>query len=211
MVVLGLRRRRRERRQRDDQRRDCAHAAPPDPPRRRRLAIAAAALCVLPIAATASAQPKRWEASAAYDFTRDWTSDINYAAGWTGGTAFGLNDWLSAIGEVGASYKNIPVTGSEAELRLYTFLGGVRVRRTTHRFTEFGQIAAGAAHARGTVFDITNTSTHPAVQAGGGGDFAVTPRLFLRVQIDFRVVFGGQQVDSQHHARFLAGIAYAVH
>jgi opacity protein-like surface antigen len=170
---------------------------------------AAGAVCFLSMVAPASAQ-RRWEVSAAYDFTRDWTGDVNYAAGWTVGSAVDVNSWLSAVAEAGASYKNIPVTGSDIRLRLYPFFGGARVRRSTHRVTEFAQLEGGAARTSGSAFGTTDTSTHAAVQLGGGADYALTPRLSLRGEIDFRVVFGEQQVDSQHHGRFLVGIAYAI-
>jgi uncharacterized protein with beta-barrel porin domain len=84
------------------------------------------------------------------------------------------------------------------------------VRRTTSRFTEFAQLEAGAARTSGTAFGITSASTHAAVQLGGGADYVVTPRVSLRGEVDFRVVGGEPQVDSQHHGRFLVGIVYAI-
>ena len=159
----------------------------------------------------AAAQTARWELSGAYDYTRDWTSDINFPVGWTAGSAYLINAWLSAAGEVGGSYETFPVSGDAVHLRLYTYLAGLKARRTTGRFTEFGQLLAGAAHTSATAFGITSASTHLAIQPGGGADYALTTRLSARVELDFRVVLGERQVDSQHHARFLAGIAYALH
>jgi opacity protein-like surface antigen len=176
----------------------------------RTLCVSAMLLLVVLIR-PAAAQTPRWEISGAYDFTRDWTSDINFPVGWTAGTAYAINGWFSAAAEAGGSYKTIPVSGDAVHLRLYTYLAGARARRTTGRFTEFGQVLAGAVRTSGTVFGVTSASTHLGIQPGGGADYALTTKLSARLEFDFRLVLGETQVDSQHHARFLAGIAYALH
>jgi Outer membrane protein beta-barrel domain len=161
------------------------------------------------LASPAAAQDARWELSAAYDFTRDWTGDINFPMGWNVGGAYAITPWLSAAGEVGASRKNIPIAGDDVHLNLQTYLAGLRARRPAGRLIEFGQVLAGAADASGEVFGVTSGSTHFAVQAGAGLDYGLSRRLSARAQIDFRIVHGGDQVDSAHQARFGVGVAYA--
>src|SRR5262249_6450734 len=111
--------------------------------------------------------------------------------------------------EIGASRRTIPIAGGDVHLDLRTYLAGLRARRPAGRLMEFGQVLLGAVDASGTVFGVTSGSTQFAVQAGAGLDYRVTRRLAARVQIDFRVVRGGDHVDSSHHARFGVGVAYA--
>jgi opacity protein-like surface antigen len=174
-----------------------------------RASCLSAILLLVFLSRPAAAQTPRWEVSGAYDFTRDSTTDVDFPIGWTAGGAYLITPWMSAAGEIGRSRKTIPVIGSEVRLGLVTYMAGLRLRRPAGRVSEFGQVLAGVVSTTGTAFGVASASTHFGLQPGAGLDFGLTRRLSARAEIDFRLVRGGDQVDSEHHVRFAAGVVYA--
>src|SRR5262245_37572106 len=130
----------------------------------------------------------RFEVAGAYQFMRD--QDIakhdpdlsaNFPAGWM--ASAGINVWssLAAIGEVSGSFKTLSIPGDKPKLRVYTFMGGPRLRRSVRTgINPFAQILFGSARASTSVLGIRETVTDFAYQPGGGVDLSTGGPVAVR-------------------------------
>ena len=79
-----------------------------------------------------------------------------------------------------------------------SYLAGLRVRGNLNsRVAPFGQFLVGAEHCCG--------STETALQPGFGVDFAITPTLNFRAQVDFRTV--RYEGDDSNDQRYTFGVS----
>jgi len=138
----------------------------------------------------------RVEVAGAYQFMRD--QDIakndkdlsaNFPAGWM--ASAGVNLWhsLAAIGEVSGSSKTLSIPGDKPKLRVYTFMGGPRLRRAGRtRINPFAQVLFGSARASTSVLGVRDTVTDFAYQPGGGVELTTAGRFGVRLEGDYRIV-----------------------
>lgn len=118
----------------------------------------------------------------------DTADAITLPAGWMVGAGFGVNSWLSIIGDIGGQYKTLSVLGSDVTLRDHALLAGVRGSIRFGPLAAFGQLLAGADHASGTLFESTDSATHFAWQPGIGVDLPGNGGVSGRFQVDKRYV-----------------------
>jgi opacity protein-like surface antigen len=144
--------------------------------------------------------------------------------GWYADVAGNLTPVIGIVGEVSGNYKNFEETQTQlgvtvnvnADLKVHTFLGGVRVSaRQAAGFTPFAQALFGLAHASGKVegqttiagrtFSISQSvsSSDFAFDASGGVNLNISDSLALRVAAGYLRVGGS---DGGNAFRFGAGV-----
>jgi opacity protein-like surface antigen len=90
-------------------------------------------------------------------------------------------------------------------------MAGARGSIKIGRFREFGQFLVGAARVNGTAFGFVSSRRQLATQAGGGADFAFTPRVAVRAQVDYRAIRASESGGGTgHQIRALAAIVYTL-
>ncbi len=127
--------------------------------------------------------------------------------------AYRLSRSVSVVGEAGAvDSGNVDATG--LDLTLSSFLAGPRYSlRKSGRFTPFGQVLLGAAHASGGLAPAqinAGSSTAFAMAAGGGVDIQLNRRFALRAfQTDYLLTLLPNRVnDHQNNFRLSTGVIF---
>jgi outer membrane immunogenic protein len=120
---------------------------------------------------------------------------------------------ISVVVEAGAvTASNVNSTGLDLTLSEYLVGGRYSLRRHT-RFTPYGQLLLGAAHASGALapgqFGL-GSSTAFAMATGGGVDLNLTRHLALRLfQTDYLLtLLPNRTNDHQNNFRFSTGVVF---
>ena len=158
--------------------------------------LSAVVLILISISVVSLGAQSRFEVAGAYQFMRD--QDIakndpdlsaNFPAGWMASAGVGLWSSLVAVGEVGGSMKTLSIPGDKPKMRVYTFMGGPRLRRSARTgINPFAQVLFGSARASTSVLGIKETVTDFAYQPGGGVDLNTGGPLGVRLEGDYRIV-----------------------
>ena len=125
--------------------------------------------------------------------------------------AYPVSHSFSVVTEAGAvTAGNVNSTGLDLTLSNY-LAGGRYSLRHFSRFTPFGQILLGAAHASGDLAPDQlgiGSSTAFAMAAGGGLDLSLTHHVAVRLfQTDYLLtLFSNRVNDRQNIFRFSTGI-----
>jgi len=138
--------------------------------------------------------------------------DSFHLQGGSASAAYNFNNWLSGVADFGG-YNNGNIHNSGASGTLTTYLFGPRVSyRHLGRFTPFGQVLFGAAHANSSVFGTTNSENSFATSVGGGVDYRLFHHLAIRpFQVDYlltRFGVGTSGTQSQNNLRVSTGIVF---
>ncbi len=128
-----------------------------------------------------------------YTFLNNTNAAQTYS-GWAVSAGAVLDGTVGLVGEVASSYTTMNSLGIDVALTELSFLGGPKV--VAHRVgavTPFVQVLAGGVRLTGSAPTILGTislsDTNVAVQPGGGVDVRVSPRVGLRLQGDYRMLF----------------------
>jgi outer membrane immunogenic protein len=160
----------------------------------------------------ASAQSNsKLEVGAGYDYVRS-----NAPPG--GCTCFSLNGGdasfayhfdsaIAAVAEISSVHAG-NIAGSGADLTLTSYLFGPRYYWRNHtRFTPFGQVFLGGAHA-GTSLAGAESNAF-AAKIGGGVDYPLTHRFSLRPQANYYLAhFANGTNDHQNNLQLGAGLVF---
>jgi opacity protein-like surface antigen len=164
-----------------------------------------------PTARPATSGRVAWlDLSAGYAVTHDSGTDQTLPAGWVGTLGVRFHPNVSAVGEIGGSYKTLTLNGVKYDYRLHDFMGGVRVNATERsRVMPFGQFLVGAACYCGTTIHPSNSfATAFSWEVGGGADVPVAGPIAARIQVDGRQIRDGS--NSFHQIRFAIGAVLAL-
>jgi hypothetical protein len=129
--------------------------------------------------------------------------DATSFVGWNTSFAGNLTPWMGLVGDVGGNYKNV----LGVNLRLHTFLGGVRVtgRSEFGRINPFGQVLAGLVQSSASYSGLGISSGNDfAIQPGGGVDIGLSDSIAVRMQFDYRTIF--DEGERFNEIRFMPGI-----
>jgi hypothetical protein len=146
--------------------------------------------------------------------------DNDYPKGWYADVSGNLSPKFAIVGEVGGTYyrKNTSsgvsvVTEESRELKIHTFMGGIRVRAPQNaRIVPFGQVLFGGEHdstkfERVTTFNIPNFNNPPpsrstsemgtsdAMLAMDGGVTVKAGFLGVRGSVGYARFFGTTDAD----------------
>jgi len=159
--------------------------------------LACCAVCAAPAARAqgiAGVRPARVkvEVLGGYSFMRSNTVGSSTRVnlnGASGSAAFFFKDWLSVVGDVGA-YHQGGLAANRLSLNVVSYEAGPRVtmQNRTH-LTPFAQALIGGGHAGGTLYTSSQGAGLPplgasnglALSAGGGADWALNPKVAIRV------------------------------
>lgn len=106
------------------------------------------------------------------------------ANGGSGSAALNVTRWFAVAGDLGIYHA----TSGGAGLTAVTYAGGPRFSyRHWNRFTPFGQVLFGGAHAASSQASFTGPTNAFALGIGGGADFGLdhSGRFALRPQVEY--------------------------
>jgi hypothetical protein len=172
-------------------------AGPPPSPREQPTAVAAATATSLPFPA--------WETSFGWSFLRiaGEPLDVNSAVGWNVSVAGNASPWLGIVGDVTGNYK-AGLTEDDADLAVYTFLGGPRFSaRTSPGAVPFAEFLIGFTRTSFDVLGVSEGSTDFTIQPGGGVDLG-NDRVAARLSVAWRRVF--YEGEPTNMFRFIGGV-----
>jgi Outer membrane protein beta-barrel domain len=156
--------------------------------------VVVSALCVAVFMVAAPAKAQGVEASVGYNYLYIDTEpgdpdDLqNLPAGWYADVAANLTSMFGVVGQVTGNYKSIDFgSGDEADLKIHTFMGGVRIGGSALSIRPFVQVLFGGANAKFTG-DFDDSETDAALQAGAGVNIKPGP-IGLRLGADYIRVF----------------------
>ncbi len=182
--------------------------------RRHTITCCLLAAAVLALAAPAMAQnaPKGDLAlsySVMYDKELADTSEFGgwLPTGWIVSGAVRVTGNLSLVGELGANYKPFNYMDVDVTAGLLGALGGVRyTARANPRVLPFVQMLFGLSRASLSAMSISESHDAFATQVGGGVDAAVSEKLAVRLQGDYRALRSGNGTGNEF--RLATGIVY---
>src|SRR5215471_6337832 len=149
----------------------------------------------------------RWDLAVGYEFVH--FESAPFSANMSGihtSIAYSLNEWFALEGSLVSAFGGDVFAGGEMS-KYVLFTGGGRIlwNRQPHRFSPWAHILAGMTHVNP---QIANSSKNGfALQAGGGVDWILNPRLSFRGEADY--VHTQLYSDSQHN--YQAGVGIVLH
>jgi hypothetical protein len=161
---------------------------------------------ILCVATRASAQESAGDVAFSYSILHDSEVEETFPMGWLVAGGANLGSHFAALGEVGGNYKSVDLLGTDVNLRVHSFLGGLRVHNRTPRVMPFGQVLVGVAHFGASVLGEGESSNGFAIQPGGGVDIPLTSSLGARLQGDFRMI--RSEGETTNEFRFGFGIVF---
>ena len=139
-----------------------------------------------------------------YAFLRDDEIDEDLPLGWYADIAGNLTSSLGLVGEIGGSYKTIDSglgdDTLDVKLSIHTAMGGLRLTHRGDSANFYLQVLAGAAKAKVTFMDESDSVTDFALQPGVGLEFGTGGSVGLRIGADYRRVFSEGQGVNQWRA-----------
>lgn len=131
------------------------------------------------------------DVSGGYRFLR--TDGENFGAGWYVDGAGHVTEVVSVVGEIAGTYKSLSETFDgvtvEADLKLHTFMGGVRLRVPVEStsLAPFAQALFGVGNARASAsgggITISESASDGAMSVSGGVDVNGSGRLGVRAMV----------------------------
>jgi outer membrane immunogenic protein len=178
------------------------------------------AVCVLALLAISALpalaqEQNKLDVSATYSLFRANPATPGFGSftinGASASASYNINNWLSGAFDFGG-YHNGNILNSGVGGTLYTYMLGPRFTyRRFSRFTPFGQVLLGGAHAGAGTF-FTGSEHAFAWSVGGGVDAKINDRFSVRLgQLDYLMTrFGefpnGSQAQTQNNFRFSTGL-----
>jgi len=169
-------------------------------------------IVALGLAQPAAAQSEKGDVAFGYQFVNlSGDSDSqSLPMGWFVDLAGNLTRSLAVVAQIGGNYKSFEQAASfggasasaNASLRLYEFMGGVRMSSHANRsVVPFAHVLAGAAYGSGSfegsgsfagqTFAVSgaDSRTNFALQFGGGTNIGMTETVGIRFGVDYLRIF----------------------
>jgi opacity protein-like surface antigen len=169
-------------------------------------------MMLLAVAQPAAAQDEKGDVSFGYQFVNlsGNSESQSLPTGWFVDLAGNLTRSFAAVAQIGGNYKSFAQSASfggasasaNASLRLYEFMGGIRVSSHASRsVVPFAHVLAGAAYGSGSfegsgsfagqsfALSGADSRTDFALQAGGGTNIGVSERVGIRFGVDYLRIF----------------------
>jgi hypothetical protein len=134
----------------------------------------------------------RWQLGLGASWERFRSSIFNASAvGLNTSISYYLNDWLGVEGNVMTAFA--PQIFDREHVKLLNFTGGPRIAWRQRRWEPWLHGLVGISHEQPQTAGHSRNAF--AVQAGGGADYRLNPRLSFRLQGDWlhTLFFGGSQ------------------
>lgn len=182
-----------------------------------RVVVSLVGLALLSGAAVQAQERQTVDVSVAYSYVRYNPATAGIKAfsmnGGNASVAYNFNNWLSGVADIGG-YSKHNILGNGVNGTLSTYLFGPRVSlNRSGRFTPFGQVLVGVAHA-GNNFLVTGGSQTPFSAAiGGGVDWRWTNHIRVRAgEVDYFLTHFNEvtpnNVQVQNNLRVSSGLVF---
>jgi hypothetical protein len=139
-----------------------------------------------------------------YAYLRDDEIDESFPLGWYADVAGNLTSSLGLVGELSGSYKTIDSgIGDDTldiHLSVHSAMGGLRLTHRGDGANFYLQVLAGAAKAKATFLEESDSVTDFALQPGVGMEFGTGGSVGFRVGADYRRVFSDPEGINQWRA-----------
>lgn len=146
----------------------------------------------------------RWQLGLEASWERFRSSIFNASAvGLNTSISYYLNDWLGLEGNVETGFA--PEIFAREHVKLLNFTGGPRIAWRQRRWEPWVHALVGVAHEQPQT--AAGGKNAFAVQAGGGADYRINPRLSLRLQGDWLHT----QFFSQSQNNFTLAGGFVIH
>jgi len=152
------------------------------------LGVAAGVFALFSVATPVAAQEKTGDVAFGYSVLHDSDAEETLPMGWLVAGGMNLGSNFALVGEAGGNYKSKDVLGSDLDMSVHSFLGGIRVQDRRAKVMPFGQFQAGVAHGSVSFLGESESSNNFALQPGGGVDIALGSSMGARVQADYRMI-----------------------
>ena len=169
------------------------------------------ALVVLTLTTPAAAQERtvqdaKGDVAIGYGILHDSDAEETFPTGWVFAATGNVGRMLGIVGEIGGSYKAVDVFGTDVNLRVHSFLGGLKFMNRTEKAVPFAQFLVGMAHQQASVLGDSASNTALAFQPGGGVDIMMSARMGIRVQGDYRIM--RSEGETSNEFRFAVGAVF---
>jgi opacity protein-like surface antigen len=143
----------------------------------------------------------RWQLGLGASWERFRSNIFNASAvGANASVSFYLNDWLGVEGNILTGFA--PEIFDKEHVKLLNFTGGPRIAWRQRQWEPWAHVLVGVAHEQPQTAGHSRNAF--AVQAGGGADYRINPRLSLRLEGDWlRSLFFG---ESQNNFILMGGV-----
>src|ERR1700682_3140153 len=132
--------------------------------------------------ATEAGDLQRWQVSIGPSFVRFHSSIFNASlAGLNTSVAWSKNEWLGVEGQVVAAYA--PEIYAREHVKYLSYAGGVRIGSHRAKWEPFAHVLLGGAHLQPQT--AGNSRSAFLVEAGGGVDYRLIPRISVRAEADY--------------------------
>jgi hypothetical protein len=122
------------------------------------------------------------ELTGAYQFLRSYS--VNVPLGWDASANWSANNWFGVVGDFGGATKSQSgISGT-----LYTFGGGPQFTLRTSNVQPYFRTVIGAAYGQASGFGLSGSTTAFLVSPGGGADFRISDRMWMRLGANYPVV-----------------------
>ncbi|HEY2822094.1 MAG TPA: outer membrane beta-barrel protein [Candidatus Acidoferrum sp.] len=124
--------------------------------------------------------------------------------------AYHFDSAFAAVAEISSVHAS-NISGSGADLTLTSYLFGPRYYWHNHtKFTPFGQVLLGGAHAGTSLAGVSSDANAFAAKIGGGVDYALTHRFSLRpFEANYYLThFANGTNDHQNNLQLGAGLVF---
>jgi hypothetical protein len=125
-------------------------------------------VAIVSVATPAFSQERAGDVAIGYSVLHDSDAEETFPMGWLFAAGVNLGSNVALVGEAGGNYKTVDVLGTDVNLRVHSFLGGVRIQNHQPKVMPFGQILVGVAHAGVSMLGEGVSSNDLAIQPGGG-------------------------------------------
>jgi hypothetical protein len=164
-------------------------------------------VAIVSVATPAFSQERAGDVAIGYSVLHDSDAEETFPMGWLFAAGVNLGSNVALVGEAGGNYKTVDVLGTDVNLRVHSFLGGVRIQNHQPKVMPFGQILVGVAHAGVSMLGEGVSSNDLAIQPGGGVDIRLNSNMGARVQGDFRMI--RSEGDTSNEFRIGVGLVFA--
>ena len=148
----------------------------------------------------------RWHLATGYEFVH--FESAAFSANLSGihtALAYSVNDWFALEGSIVAAFGGDVFAGEMTKFAMFTGGGRIQWDRAPHRWSPWAHALVGGVHVNPQLAGSSKDGF--ALQAGGGIDWALNPRLSFRGEADYVRT----QLYSDTQNNYQAGVGVVLH
>jgi len=148
----------------------------------------------------------RWHLATGYELVHfESTAFSANLSGIHTALAYSFTDWFALEGSIVAAFGGDVFGGEMTKFAMYTGGGRIQWDRTPHRWSPWAHVLVGGVHVNPQLAHVSKDGF--ALQAGGGVDWSLNPRLSFRGEADYVRT----QLYSETQNNYQAGVGVVLH